>query len=168
MAYVCAFCNCGDDYDHAEGCRNARTSNTCPFCNVNTNNHPHGVPCVSGTKIETPSLTIECVGCGVGEGDMHEEGCEYDFSKKPNGAWTPGQYALNVKTVHHGMQYVECGEVIDALGMNFNQGEIFKANWRMDKKETPEYNLRKIIWFANRELFARGIINAEQFKEATR
>jgi hypothetical protein len=86
---------------------------------------------------------------------------------KPGGS-TPGQYALAVETVHHGAQHVECGEVIDALKLNFNMGEVFKADWRLEVKPDAAYNLRKIIWFAHREQLRRGLITVEQFIEGTK
>ena len=50
-------------------------------------------------------------------------------------------------------QTISCNDVIDALGLNFNHGELFKAAWRLGKKPgtSAEYDLDKIIYFANRE-----------------
>ncbi|KKK65438.1 hypothetical protein LCGC14_2974130 [marine sediment metagenome] len=39
-------------------------------------------------------------------------------------------------------------DIIVKQGMDFTQGNIFKACYRWDKKPSKEYNLRKIIWFA--------------------
>lgn len=36
--------------------------------------------------------------------------------------------------------------------MSWNQANIFKAAYRWDKKPDLEYNLNKIIWFAQDEL----------------
>ncbi len=48
----------------------------------------------------------------------------------------------------------ECQDIIEAKGMNFSRGNIFKAVWRLgDKPGVDEvYDLEKIIFFAQREL----------------
>ncbi len=48
----------------------------------------------------------------------------------------------------------ELGDLIEYKNMNFNQGNIFKAAYRLGEKDgnTVEYDLRKIIFFAQREL----------------
>jgi hypothetical protein len=43
-------------------------------------------------------------------------------------------------------------DVIVESGMAWNQANIFKAAYRWDKKPDLEYNLRKIIFFAQDEL----------------
>ncbi len=43
-------------------------------------------------------------------------------------------------------------DVIVKKDMGYSQGNIFKATYRWDKKPDLEYNLRKIIWFAQYEL----------------
>lgn len=52
----------------------------------------------------------------------------------------------------------ELADLIDAKNMNFNVGNIFKASYRLGEKggTSDEYDLRKIIFFANRELKRRG------------
>lgn len=54
----------------------------------------------------------------------------------------------------------ECNDIIEALNMNFTEGNIFKALWRMaaarelgKKKEgfeKPKYDTEKVVFFANR------------------
>ena len=39
-------------------------------------------------------------------------------------------------------------DIIVKQDMDFTQGNIFKACYRWDKKPDLEYNLNKIIWFA--------------------
>lgn len=39
-------------------------------------------------------------------------------------------------------------DIIVKQKMDFTQGNIFKAAYRWDKKPDLEYNLNKIIWFA--------------------
>lgn len=48
---------------------------------------------------------------------------------------------------------VSCNDVIDALGLNFNRGEAFKALWRCGRKPgVPEaYDLDKAAYFTARE-----------------
>lgn len=48
---------------------------------------------------------------------------------------------------------VSCNDVIDALGMNFNMGEAFKALWRCGRKPgtSKKYDLDKVVRFAQRE-----------------
>lgn len=38
-------------------------------------------------------------------------------------------------------------DIIVKQGMDFTQGNIFKAVYRWDKKPDLEYNLNKILWF---------------------
>ena len=39
-------------------------------------------------------------------------------------------------------------DIIVKQGMGFTQGNIFKAAYRWEKKPDLEYNLNKIVWFA--------------------
>ena len=69
--------------------------------------------------------------------------------EKPGGS-TPSQYALPPDAV-------ELQDLIEYRQMNFAIGNIFKAAYRLNHKhDSPEYDLRKIIWFANRELKRLG------------
>jgi hypothetical protein len=49
---------------------------------------------------------------------------------------------------------VELQDLIEAKNMNFAIGNCFKACWRLGSKQGVDeaYDLRKIIWFAEREL----------------
>lgn len=49
---------------------------------------------------------------------------------------------------------VELQDLIEYRAMNFSVGNIFKAAYRLGHKDgtDAEYDLRKIIWFAQREL----------------
>ena len=64
-----------------------------------------------------------------------------------NGGSTPSQYALPEDAK-------ELQDLIEHRGMNFAVGNIFKACYRLGEKDgvTAEYDLNKIIWFAQREL----------------
>lgn len=70
-------------------------------------------------------------------------------SELENGAGgsTPSQYALPPGAV-------ELQDLIEHRQMNFAVGNIFKAAYRLGTKEgvSDEYDLRKIIFFAKREL----------------
>ena len=48
----------------------------------------------------------------------------------------------------------DLGDLVEYKDMNFNVGNIFKASYRLGEKEgtDKEYDLRKIIYFAQREL----------------
>lgn len=72
-----------------------------------------------------------------------------DADDAPGGS-TPSQYAFP-----RGAR--ELQDLIEYREMNFAQGNIFKAVYRMGvKHDTAEYDLRKIIWFAERELKRLG------------
>ena len=66
--------------------------------------------------------------------------------KGPGGS-TPSQYSLPVGAK-------ELQDLIEHKQMNFAIGNIFKAVYRMGScsHSDKEYDLNKIIWFANREL----------------
>lgn len=63
------------------------------------------------------------------------------------GGSTPSQYSLP-----EGVK--ELQDLIEYKKMNFALGNIFKAVYRMGScnHASKEYDLNKIIWFANREL----------------
>ena len=48
----------------------------------------------------------------------------------------------------------ELGDLIEYKDMNFNRGNIFKAAYRLGEKANSSelYDLRKIVWFAEREI----------------
>ena len=102
-----------------------------------------------------------CPACGVPEGFKHNADCMFHgrasvsianadpVDDKPGGS-TPSQYAIP-----RGAR--ELQDLIEHREMNFAVGNIFKAAYRMGvKHETAEYDLRKIIWFARRELKRQG------------
>ena len=53
---------------------------------------------------------------------------------------------------------ISCNDVIDALGMNFNQGEAFKALWRAGNKPgtSLKYDMDKAAYFTAREAKRHG------------
>ena len=69
------------------------------------------------------------------------------ITKEVPGGSTPSQYALP-----NGAR--ELQDLIEHRGMNFAVGNIFKACYRLGTKDgvSAEYDLNKIIFFANREL----------------
>ncbi len=68
---------------------------------------------------------------------------------KPSGADGSAYYDLTIKGVT-----ISCNDVIDALGLNFNSGNEFKAIWRDGRKQGVDrrYDLEKRVYFATREL----------------
>jgi hypothetical protein len=67
----------------------------------------------------------------------------------------------------------ECNDIIEALGMNYTEGNIFKAIWRMaaarelgklkEGFEKPKYDTEKVVFFANR-LMSRLLNQSNQQK----
>lgn len=49
---------------------------------------------------------------------------------------------------------VEIQDLVEHRNMNFSVGNIFKACYRLGQKDGNdlEYDLKKILWYANREL----------------
>lgn len=72
---------------------------------------------------------------GVVDGKIKSNGWDTDYYQLPDGA-------------------KEIQDLIEAKGMNFAVGNIFKACYRLGTKEGTDalYDIRKIIWYANREL----------------
>jgi hypothetical protein len=67
------------------------------------------------------------------------------IKKECNGGSTPSQYELPAGAK-------ELQDLIEYRDMNFACGNILKSCYRMGTKNGAEYELNKIIWFANREL----------------
>jgi hypothetical protein len=61
------------------------------------------------------------------------------------GGSTPKQYGIP-----NGAK--ELQDLIEYRNMNFSMGNIFKAVYRLGIKNKDEYELEKILFFANREL----------------
>lgn len=67
----------------------------------------------------------------------------------------------------------ECNDIIEALNMNYTEGNIFKAIWRMaaarelgklkEGFEKPKYDTEKVVFFANR-LMSRLLNQSNQQK----
>lgn len=66
----------------------------------------------------------------------------------PSGADGSSYYDIHINGVT-----VSCNDVIDALGLSFNHGEMFKAAWRCGRKvgTSRVYDLDKVLYFAKRE-----------------
>ena len=70
-------------------------------------------------------------------------------------AWNPA----GLDPVNHPAHYTHLPgvEVIDVTeNYNFNMGNALKYIMRADHKGKPEEDLRKAIWYLNRELKRRG------------
>lgn len=57
----------------------------------------------------------------------------------------------------------ECNDIIEALGLNFAEGNVLKALWRISahrrgrqKHSTPQYDAEKILFFAKRIAVQNG------------
>lgn len=76
---------------------------------------------------------------------------DHPYYSKPEASGADGSPYYEVTINGH---TISCNDVIDALGLSFNHGELFKAAWRLGKKPgtSAKYDLDKIIYFANREL----------------
>jgi len=74
------------------------------------------------------------------------KGCDKPSLELPGGS-TPSQYALPIGAS-------ELQDLIEHRGMNFAVGNIFKAAFRLGHCDhsDPARDLRKIIYFAEREL----------------
>lgn len=68
--------------------------------------------------------------------------------QKVSGADGSGYYDIVINGT-----LISCNDVIDALDLNFNQGEAFKALWRMGRKPgvPKSYDADKVEYFAKRE-----------------
>lgn len=63
----------------------------------------------------------------------------------------------------------ECNDIIEALGMSFGLGNIFKAAWRMaaliqgrgKPNATRKYDAEKIVFFGQRELEQAKTLESE-------
>lgn len=73
------------------------------------------------------------------------------------------------EAVHHPDHYnahpsgVECIDVIEH--MSFNIGNAVKYAWRADEKENREQDLRKAIWYLERELGMHRKTKIEQLQD---
>lgn len=76
-----------------------------------------------------------CVECGATKD--HKSHCSW--SRNRGGSASYYELPQACKTLQ---------DIIVKSGMDFTQGNIFKAAYRWDKKPDLEYNLNKIIWFA--------------------
>lgn len=69
----------------------------------------------------------------------------------------------------------ECNDIIEALNMNYTEGNIFKAIWRMaaarelgklkEGFEKPKYDTEKVVFFANR-LMSRFLNQSNQSNQS--
>ena len=90
---------------------------------------------------------------GSGADDNKEKDSWFSWSERfkkaseNNGGSTPSQYAIPGGAT-------DLQDLIEHRKMNFAQGNIFKAAYRMNHcgHSNPVRDLNKIIWFAKREL----------------
>lgn len=64
------------------------------------------------------------------------------------------------ETVNHPPHYnygkYECADVIDDWGLNWELGSAVKYLCRCDHKDNPVEDLKKAIWYIQREINRRG------------
>ena len=53
---------------------------------------------------------------------------------------------------HYNQGDIECIDVIELLDLNFNLGNALKYIWRCDIKGSKKDDLKKAIWYLEREL----------------
>jgi len=96
-----------------------------------------------------------CLGCRQGEEDKRSNEPEYTGG-------SVSYYRVQVEDpISGGPAYAaECGDIIEALGMDFNEGNAFKAIWRkcaartlgLAKKGYTDgiYDSEKVVYFGER------------------
>lgn len=123
---------------------------------------------------------IACPCCGCADGHPHDYGCALlkyvdtiglvlpppashavvDVAASGGGKLT-GNHYYRVKVAHPIAPDVqpytaECADIIEALGMTFNEGEAFKAIWRLaagrqgKTKNAPQYDADKAAHYGER------------------
>ena len=99
----------------------------------------------STKAIDDPPFTILCATCGAkatsNKGPWTKE---QELRDAQPGGSTPSQYALPKGAA-------ELQDLIEFREMNFAMGNIFKACYRKKDAVDRLYDIRKIIWFAQRE-----------------
>jgi hypothetical protein len=53
---------------------------------------------------------------------------------------------------HYNQARVECIDIIEDLGLNFNLGNAFKYIWRSNMKGSTTEDLKKARWYLDREI----------------
>lgn len=92
----------------------------------------------------------QCPECGVVNGRSY--GCHGCTSEEPLYVSLPKKADMVNNPPHYSRNPagIECIDV--AEHMNFNIGNIVKYAWRLGKKGDPIEDLKKIIWYSNREI----------------
>lgn len=76
----------------------------------------------------------------------------------PHGQQNSGNDGSSYYDILINENIVSCNDVIDALGLNFNRGEAFKALWRAGRKPgtSEKYDIDKAAYFTAREAARHG------------
>jgi len=116
--------------------------------------YPNVLPEMEGLPGTCAEDLISATSVEVGPGIYSKEygtyssitGADPDNKPTNTGGWSSAYYVLPPSAK-------ELGDLINHRNMNFNMGNIFKACYRMGHKEgvSAEYDLDKIIWFAEQE-----------------
>ena len=57
---------------------------------------------------------------------------------------------------HYNPGHIECIDVIDDWGLNFELGSAVKYICRCDRKDNAVEDLKKAVWYIQREIMRRG------------
>lgn len=112
-------------------------------------------------------MSSECGYCERDSRGPHDEDCPRhpDNIKQPSGG-SNSYYMVDVTkptTLPSGYR-AECNDIIEALGLNFAEGNILKALWRIAAKRQGRQNKTSARYDAEKiEFFARRVV--EQNKE---
>lgn len=102
-----------------------------------------------------------CGNCGYSRGEHHlaDDSCPTDVvgNFRPTGRYQEGYAAVD--NVNHPKHYkshpsgVECITITECYG--FNIGNAIKYLWRADEKGAPIEDLKKAVWYIQREIQRR-------------
>lgn len=66
------------------------------------------------------------------------------------------------RPVYYNFFDIECIEVIDNLDLNFNLGSALKYLWRAGRKDSKIVDLKKAVWYLEREIARRKRIDCQR------
>jgi len=121
--------------------------------------------CPNCKSVKTSAIDIYSIGDGHVSGELQCEECSTKFvfdssqaSSNINISMTEMSKSpiIEKEMVNHPDHYqgngMETIDVIEAFNFNFNLGSTFKYMARLGKKDDPKRELRKAIWYLEREL----------------
>lgn len=107
----------------------------CGICGSTTNRHATWCGDAEPAEPTEWSALDRALISALDPGQIKSDGGSSDYYKLPEGA-------------------EQIQDLVEFKNMNFSMGNIFKAAYRMGQKAGNDdlYDIRKIIWYANREL----------------